>query len=131
MKCLGVCCREQQDIPKYVQQLLDGMKLAHQLTRTHVGVAQRRQKKLYDHKLHVNKFEKGDLVCKLNTSVKVGQSAKLKPIYVGPYIIVEVISPVLYKLEGNKKKMVLHHARLQPSSTDDVPLWIWMRVTNF
>ena len=116
-----------EDPPKYVKDLLEAMRRAHETARITLKEAQKRQKQVYDKKLRTNKFEKGDLVYKLNTKIRVGQSTKLQPIYVGPYLVVKVLSPVLYQIEGNKSKMVLHHDRLRPCTNDQIPLWVRRR----
>ena len=56
----------------------------------------------------------GDLVYKLDLSTKVGQSKKLRPIYLGPFLIVEVNSPILNIIEGRKKISIGHHGGLKP-----------------
>jgi len=62
-------------------------------------------------------------VYNINTRIQVRHSAKLKPIYVGPLLVTKVLSPVLYRVENVKKMSVLHHDRLRPYGSDDVPAW--------
>ena len=113
--------------PKYVKYLLEAMRRACETARVTLKESQKRQKQVYDKKLRTNKFEKGDLVYKLNTKIRVGQSTKLQPIYVDPYLVVKVFSPVLYQIEGNKSKMVLNHDRIRPCTSDQIPLWVCRR----
>ena len=70
---------------KYVKYLLEAMRRAHETARVILKEAQKRQKQAYDKKLRKNKNR--DLVYKLNTTIRVGQSTKLQPNYVGPYLV--------------------------------------------
>ena len=38
--------------------------------------------------------------------------------------MVEVVSPVLFRIADRKKTYVLHHDRLKPCLDRDVPLWL-------
>ena len=69
-------------------------------------------------------YEKGDLIYLIDTAAKVGQSSKLRPVYRGPYIVEEVISPILYRLCSRKKSFVVHHDRMRACKDRNVPLWI-------
>ena len=105
-------------------------KLTHILHDTHMAAreklqqVQRSQKKMYDFKLKEHLFERGDLVYLLDSASKVGQNKKLQPVYQGPYMVVECISPILYRIQKRKKQVVLHHDRLKPCSDSIVPMWL-------
>ena len=113
--------------PEYVKQLFLRQKQAHQCARDSLRSQQVRQQHYYNQKLKQRKFVVGDLVYKLDTTHVVGQSSKLRPIYVGPFLVTKVLSPVLYKITGRKKSEVLHHDRLRLCQDRDVPLWIRRR----
>ena len=83
--------------------------------------------RVYDRKLFTRTFEPGDSVYKLNTQIRVGQTTKFKPIYNGPYLVTKVISPVLYRIESQKKTLVMHHDRLRPCPSSDIPIWLRRR----
>ena len=57
----------------------------------------------------------------------MGQTTKFKPIYNGPYLDTKVISPVLYRIESQKKTLVMHHDRLRPCPSSDIPIWLRRR----
>ena len=59
-------------------------------------------------------YEAGDLVYKLDSAKKVGQSQKLQKVWKGPFLVVEVVSAVLFRIADRKKTHVLHHDRLKP-----------------
>ena len=119
------------DAPEYVQNLLHGLRQAHNAARDTLKDQQRRQKQLYDRKLREQHFSTGDLVYLHDTSTKVGQSTKLRPIYIGPFLVIEVISPILYKIEGRKWKKVIHHDRLRICDDRNIPVWIRRRRNQF
>ncbi len=93
------------------------MNSAHNTARQH-------QQQQYNKSLCQRSFEPGDLVYKLDSSTKVGISTKLRPVYDGPYLVSQVISPVLYRIEGRKRSSVLHHDRLRICQDRDIPMWI-------
>ena len=55
---------------------------------------------------------------------KVGQSSKLQKVWKEPFLVVEVVSPVLFRIADRKKTYVLHHDKLKPCLDRDVPLWL-------
>ena len=112
----------EQEPAQYVRELLQRMKSVHDEARRHVGLVQRAQKKTYDLHLYERSYEKGDLVYQHNEAGQVGQSKKLQPIFIGPVIVTQVLSPVLYRVEN--RSYVLHHDRLIPCKDRIIPLWI-------
>ena len=116
---------QEKKVPStYVDTLSTVMKQVHNLARQHLQSAQERQKRDYDLKLSRKSYMKGDLVYKLDSTTKIGQSSKLKPVWRGPLLVTEVISSVLYRVRDQKKEGVLHHDRLKLCKDRDVPLWI-------
>ena len=75
-------------------------------------------------KLVEHPYEKGDLVYFLQSATLKGESKKLKPVYHGPVVISEVLSPVLYRVELRKRSTVMHHDRLKKCVDREVPLWV-------
>ena len=115
---------------EYVVKLRNMLKQVHTLARENLLASQMRQKRDYDLKLKVQTYEVGDLVYKLDSAKKVGQSPKLQKIWKGPFLIVQVISPILFKVSDKKKTYVLHHDRLKPCEDRDVPLWLRRKRSN-
>jgi hypothetical protein len=70
------------------------------------------------------KYEVGDAVYLANSATKIGQSRKLTPLWKDPYVVEEIVSPVLYKVGAVKKSWVVHHDRLRPCKDFPLPLWI-------
>jgi hypothetical protein len=114
----------QSNVPEYLNRLLSGMKYAHDTARSQLREVQRRQKLYYYLKVKQNSYEKGDLVYLIDTSSKVGQPNKLRPVYSGPYVITEVLSPILYRLLGRRRSFVVHHDRLRSCQDITIPMWV-------
>ena len=112
------------DAPEDVVQLLQYMRRAHSAARKNLQSCQHRQKQDYDHKLHHTIFERGDLVYKIDSASKVGQNNKLKSVFMGPFIVLERISPLLYRITGRKRVSVVHHDRIRQCKDRDIPLWV-------
>ena len=55
------------------------------------------------------KYSVCDAVYRFNKSIVLGQCKKLLPIWSGPWIMIEVISSVLYRISNRKRSLVTHH----------------------
>ena len=124
---VGLVNRRPLPASEHVVALSQRLKEVHNLARKTLGVTLNNQKRTYDIKLYQKPYELGDLVYKLDTSTKVGESKKLRPVYTGPLVVSKVISPILYQVEARKKSFVLHHDRLRKCSDRDIPLWLRRR----
>lgn len=65
------------------------------------------QKRNYDTRLSHNEFPVGSLVYKYNTFC-----LKIEEKWSGPFVLKEVLNPVLYKIQICRKKENVHHDRL-------------------
>ncbi len=112
--------------PEYVQDLWERLRVAFEQTRENMKTAQRRQKTDYDlrAKLRQRQFDVGDLVYTKNCSHIVGISRKLQPILKGPYVVLEVITPALYRLRDQKRDSVHHHDKMRICEDREIPLWV-------
>ena len=111
---------------EYVEKLKDKIQHAHEIARKHLQVASRRNKGLYDVKVAVNKYDKGDIVWMLNEARHLGTCPKLEMVYEGPYLIKQKVSEMNYVIqldEGGKQKLV-HHNKLKPYRGENPPRWI-------
>lgn len=64
-----------------------------------------------------------DIVYKLDSTTKVGQSSKLRSPWTGPYLVISCNAP-LYTIRDQKKEQVLHHDRLKLCKDRDIPMWL-------
>ena len=108
----------------YLTRLRKTLQEVHQLARENLRSSLCYQKRTYDLKLQQNHYEVGDLVYRLNQVTKKGECRKLKPIWVGPLIVTEVITPVLLRVRSRKKEQVLHHDKLKICEDRAIPMWM-------
>ena len=80
----------------YLKVLLSQFRQVHAEARANLRGAQKHQKRLYDVTCRRQAFSMGDLVYRKNSSVKLGQSRKLCPLFTGPYLVTRVLSPYLF-----------------------------------
>ncbi len=84
---------------KYINNLRDLIPIwlteRRELAQKNLESAQDRQKHLYDRKMHVQKFEKGQLVYLYTPAVKKGKTPKLSHPWHSPFRIVEISGPKL------------------------------------
>ena len=58
----------------------------------------------------------------------MGQCKKLQPVWHGPFCVIAVLSPALYKIRDRKRDQVVHHDRLKLCEDRYVPLWMkWIQ----
>lgn len=129
---LGTCNlnNPEKDIPEYVQDLKTNMVECHEIARSNICKAQHRQKRYYDTNLYQNTYNVGDVVLKVDSATTLGQSSKLKSPWKGPYVILEVKSPVLFKIIDRKnRESVIHHDRIKLCKDLDHPGWV-KRIRN-
>ena len=115
---------EQAPMQEFVEQVQLEMKKAHEIARQTLQGSQMRQKR--DYEIHANAATDaiGDVVLLMNSASKVGQCRKLAALWKGPFVIVQVLTPVLYRIASSKKDWVVHHDRLKPYHDDPLLLWI-------
>ena len=110
---------------EFLESLTTSFQLAHDMARKTLKAKVKKMKRDYDLRSHVRAFKVGDAVLILNTSVKKGISQKLNPIWSGPCLIVEVITPYLYRvMVKNDKTTVMNHDRIIKCDANPLPQWI-------
>ena len=120
--------REEAKLPAaFVKKLREVLQEVHADVRKNLGVAQATTKWDYDVKARVTSFEVEDLECRQNTAHWARLSRKLYPTYLGPYLVLEVLSPYLYPVEDRKRVMVLYHDKLKLCQDREIPMWIHRR----
>ena len=102
---------------EYIKELKHKLELMYDLARENLGSSAVRQKIQYDTRVARNEYKMGMMVFKLKPSFH-----KLEPAWSGPYVIVEVLSSVLYRIKNRRQTEVVHHDRLKPCYVE-VPKW--------
>ena len=111
-------------VPEYVRGLLEDLREAHITAREQLHTSLRVQKSTYDTRLHVTQYQPGDLVYRSNLLLKKGQSRKLQPPWIGPFLVTKKLSEVTYKVQNRRRTFVLHHDNMQPCRDRAVPVWM-------
>ncbi|CAC5370173.1 unnamed protein product [Mytilus coruscus] len=88
---------ELPDLQGYVSGLEEAIRSAHEVARANLKTAQLRSKRAYDLRVVAHQYNKGGVVYKLDTVSVSGMYKKLSPMWRGPGVILERISPYLYK----------------------------------
>ena len=108
----------------YVQHLHKVLREVHDLATKKLRSQLKYQQRAYDLKLQETHYEVGDFVYWLNGASKTGESKKLKPVWVGPLVVIDVLNPVLFRVKDRKKEYVLHHDHLKQCEDHHIPLWL-------
>ena len=109
---------------EYLCKLCKTLPKVHRLASEHLKSGLCYQKKTFDLKLQQAHFEVGHYMYKLNTVNKKGKCKKLKPIWIGPLVVTQIISPVLYHVRDRHHEHVLHHDQLKLCEDHMVPMWL-------
>ena len=115
---------ESQTEPDYVHLLRERLRKAHTTAREKIRATQQYQQKYYDYSKCEHSYEVGDLVLKLNKASKTGEPSKLQPIWKGPFLVIEMLSPLLMRIRGKKKSMVVHHDLVKKCTDRYIPAWM-------
>ena len=124
---LGLPRPTTQDPLTWVANLSNNLSQVRQLARKKIGQTQLRQKRDYDLRILEKTYSPGDVGTRPQRLVS---APKLRPLWTGPYLII-VTRPLVYKLLGRKRTLVVHHDRLKPCNDATFPLWLQKRVTIF
>ena len=107
----------------YAARHREAMGIAHRIARQNLQQSQRRQRRDYDLRLEEKKYSVGDAMYRFNKSILLGQCKKLQPVWSGPWIVMEVISSVLYRISNRKRSLVTHHDSLKMCNDRNLPIW--------
>lgn len=120
---LVVGSAEEETPSKHVEKLKENVERAYRIAREHGLEQQKRQKELYDRKVHGDPLKVGQLVWKYNPVVKAGEMKKFHQFWVGPYKVVKQLSEVTYRIQNCKLKQdrsVRHYDYLRPYQKPNV-----------
>ncbi len=107
----------QTSTSRYALDLRLHLDKSYENVRNHMGLQQRRQKTLYDRRIHGAPFRLDDQVWLHSPAVPKGCAKKLHRPWQGPYRIVKVLSEVLFRIQRKdspRKRLVVHFNRLKP-----------------
>ena len=110
---------EPETVHEYVSDLRNSLEVIYHTVRKNLKISAQRQKRDYDSRIVENVYQRGDLVYK-----KEGAGKKLDPKYVGPFIVIKCLSPSVYKVQGKRVTMIVHHDRLKMYGAEKIPSWV-------
>jgi transposase InsO family protein len=101
---------------EYVEQKLSMMEDAHALVRESLKTASARSKKYYDLGVKHRKIVSGDWVWVYSPRRYVGRSPKWQRNYSGPFLVIRLLSPVLFVVQKSRrtKELIIHGDKLKP-----------------
>ena len=109
---LGSPPSEPKEQNHYVSDLRERIESSYHKVRENLQLAQRRQREYYDRNMKSGSFKVGDLVLLKNHAIKPGEVRKFHKKWRGPYLVLEKLSEVNYRVEPvegvRRKKMVVH-----------------------
>ena len=103
----------------YSQTLVRRMTIAYQLVREKAKRKQNHQKEVYDRTIKGHSYQVDDVVFLHSSVVPRGCSRKFVRPWQGPFKVIKVISPSVYRImdcSNPRKKHVVHFNRLKPAS---------------
>ena len=118
-------------LPSNTNEFVSARKLAFQKAyesaRSTLNQNQKRRNELYNRKVHGPFYQEGQKVLLQSPVVPVGKSPKFFCPWKGPYVIIQDINDVTYRIEDplTNKQLVVHYDRLkpfkEPPPTSNVP----------
>ena len=110
----------------YVSELEEQLDCCHSLARDAMKSNTQKDKRDYDTRLSVKAYKKGDLVYVRDNVRKKGRNPKLQMRWKGPAVVTEAVGDVLFavQIKAKSASKVLHHDRLKPFHSMDIPDWI-------
>ena len=81
-------------------------------------------KRIYDRRTVKKTYKKGDVVYVLDTAAVKGKCRQLSANLKGPGLILEVLSPYLYKVKLRGKDSIMNHDILKLCKDRQLPHWI-------
>ena len=114
----------QETAAQWAQTIKDSLIASHRLVRERLSSTQAKQKRDYDlKKVKEFTFSPGDIVWKRRQARTKGKSSKLETPNLGPYVILKARMPI-FTIQGQKREEVVHHDKLVPCLSSQIPLWI-------
>ena len=112
---------------EYVKKLQESLHSAHEIARTTLKGQLKRAKLDYDIRAKTTTFKVGDTVYYLDNARK----DKLHPIWIGPCLIITVISPCVFKIMiNNRSEKIVNHDMLKMCGDRKLPPWILKQKQN-
>ncbi|CAC5382314.1 unnamed protein product [Mytilus coruscus] len=108
--------KENRLATEYAVTLEDNLRKAQRFARENLGVEAKRQKSIYDRNVKSKTYEVGDRVWRNQKKNIPGQKAKIARHWTGPWIIIEKMSDIIFRLKFSKNSnpVTVHGDNLKP-----------------
>jgi hypothetical protein len=113
----------QPEWDQYVGELQTAIEEAHRVARETLKQSHKRMKRDYDVKVRMKELKLGDLVYQLDTATVKGKTRKFSPSWKGPGVVIEKLTPYLYKIKLKRAIITANHDRLKLCQDREVPEW--------
>lgn len=97
----------------FVQKYKHNMRETFDIAKRNLELVKAQNKKMYDKSINPKTFSVGDLVQLLNETVREGRSKKLGPQWLGPYVIIEKLGDLNYKIKLGRATKLVHANKLK------------------
>jgi ribosomal protein S17 len=109
----------------YVKNLVKTMSESYKIVRENVEGSLETAKNIADRKSYEEQYNVGDIVqIRATKRLKKRISAKLLPLFNGPFLIVQKINTAVYLLCNGKDLWPEHHDRIIRPDTEVFPIWL-------
>lgn len=114
-----------KNVSEYISDIENVILSIHEFARDRLSFSSDVMKRLYDHKIHHKLYNPGDPVWYYQYQRKVGRNPKFQRPWHGPFVVVDRLNDVLYRIKLNPKSppKVVHYNKLKPYVGDNAPSW--------
>ena len=107
---------QEPDVSEYAARLQDRLQTVHAAAREHTTHQMVTQKRHYDANVRLVQYHPGDVVWLHNPTRTKGRSPKLTRPWTGPYVVVQRINDVNFRLQASPraKSQIVHADRMKP-----------------
>ena len=108
--------------PEFANQLANKLEIIHNYARNKIQLSTKHMIKEYSKRIHQHLYEKGDTVWFYSPKYEKHGKKLCKP-WTGPYVIIDRLNDVIYKIKRNPKQKpkIVHHNLLKPYKGDNKP----------
>jgi hypothetical protein len=112
------------DSDEYVMGLEKAIRNAHEVARNTLNSTQKKMKLDCDVKILEKQYQKGDLVYVLDTAIIKGKCKNLSPPWKGPGVVLDRLTPCIYKIKLQRVILTANHDRLKACRDRKIPVWL-------
>jgi len=97
----------------FVARTKQNMRQCFEIARQKLDLSKVKNKEIYDRKLNVKDFSVGEQVFLLCEGARQGRSKAFGPRWLGPYVVLEKIGDVNFKIKKSREEVIVHGDKLK------------------